>query len=338
MDMAKLKAEFLQHYYDSNGVPLRSLMIAYISKLNALAAMVPGLYNSMMKSKVISGTFKKMAGFAVNRSMPLLYKTTLRRWGRKNLPEMNRKLSAQARTVYLFADEFTNYNDTLTGIRAADLLNRLGYKVLIPDHAESGRAFLSKGLLRKARKLADTNVSKLSSMVTEDSPLVGIEPSAILAFRDEYPDLLRGEMKEKAKQLATNCLMFDEFIAREMDAGKIDASVFTDKPKEILLHGHCQQKSVASTETTKKVLSLPVNYTVKEIKSGCCGMAGSFGYEKEHYDLSMKVGELVLFPAVREAGENVTISAPGTSCRHQIKDGTDTQALHPVDVLFEALK
>ncbi|HYX08511.1 MAG TPA: FAD-binding oxidoreductase, partial [Bacteroidales bacterium] len=192
--------------------------------------------------------------------------------------------------------------------------------------------------LRKARKLADINVSKLSSIVSEESPLIGIEPSAILAFRDEYPDLLRNEMKEKAKQLATNSLMFDEFIVREMEAGRIDNSVFTDQPKEILLHGHCQQKSVASTETTKKVLSLPVNYTVREIQSGCCGMAGSFGYEKEHYDLSMKVGELVLFPAVREAAENVIISAPGTSCRHQIKDGTKKEALHPVDVLFEALK
>ncbi len=338
VDMAKLKAEFLQHYYDANGVPFRSLMIAYISKLNALAAIVPGIYNSMMKSRVIAGSFKKMTGFAVKRSMPLLYKTTLRRWGRKNLPKLNGALAQDAKTVYLFADEFTNYNDTLTGIRAATLLNRLGYKVLIPDHAESGRAFLSKGLLRKARKLADTNVSKLSPIVSAESPLIGIEPSAILAFRDEYPDLLRGEMKEKATQLATNSLMFDEFIAREMEAGKIDVSVFTDQPKEILLHGHCQQKSVASTVTTKKVLSLPLNYTVKEINSGCCGMAGSFGYEKEHYDLSMKVGELVLFPAVRQAGENVIISAPGTSCRHQIKDGTDVQALHPVDVLYEALK
>ena len=174
-------------------------------------------------------------------------------------------------------------------------------------------------------------------MISEETPLVGIEPSAILAFRDEYPELVEKELQPAAYKLAKSALLFEEFISAEVGKGNIQESDFTSDEKQILLHGHCQQKAVASTEPSKQVLSLPKNYSVKEIPSGCCGMAGSFGYEKEHYDLSMKIGELVLFPAVREAEEQTLISAPGTSCRHHIKDGTGKQALHPVEVLYDAL-
>ncbi|MBN2634981.1 MAG: FAD-binding oxidoreductase, partial [Prolixibacteraceae bacterium] len=169
------------------------------------------------------------------------------------------------------------------------------------------------------------------------TPLVGIEPSAILAFRDEYPELVDTGLQATADQLAKNALLFEEFVAAEIEKGNISADQFTREQKHILLHGHCQQKAVASTEPTKRMLSLPVNYTVAEISSGCCGMAGSFGYEKEHYELSMKIGEMVLFPAVREATEATLVSAPGTSCRHQIKDGTGRNAQHPVEIIYEAL-
>jgi Fe-S oxidoreductase len=167
---------------------------------------------------------------------------------------------------------------------------------------------------------------------------VGVEPSAMFTFRDEYPDLLRGEDKKAALELAKNVFTLEEFIQKESEAGNITRDQFTRDEKKILFHGHCQQKAIATTASTKAVLGLPENYTVEEIKSGCCGMAGSFGYEKEHYDLSMKIGELVLFPSVREAEEATIISAPGTSCRHQIKDGTGKIAKHPVEVLYEALK
>jgi Fe-S oxidoreductase len=191
--------------------------------------------------------------------------------------------------------------------------------------------------VRTAKKIAEENVSLLKDIITENTPLIGIEPSAILAFRDEYPELVKEQLQPAAKNLAKNALMFDEFIAAEIEKGKITKEQFTTEQKDILLHGHCQQKAVASTAPTKKMLSLPENYAVKEIPSGCCGMAGSFGYEKEHYDLSMKIGEMVLFPAVRGAEEKETISAPGTSCRHHIKDGTGRTVKHPVEVLYEAL-
>ncbi|MEI7662048.1 MAG: FAD-binding oxidoreductase, partial [Bacteroidota bacterium] len=242
----------------------------------------------------------------------------------------------------LFADEFSNFNDVEIGIKAIRLLNSLGCRVVIPDHAESGRTFLSKGLIRKAKKLANENVRKLSGLITDETPLIGIEPSAILTFRDEYPELVDSSLKEAAVGLAGNALLFEEFVMKLAASlaggdGIRLQELFTDSEKVIMLHGHCHQKALASTESTKKMLSIPVNYKVEEIKSGCCGMAGAFGYEKEHYDLSMKVGELVLFPEIRKASPGMIIAAPGTSCRHQIMDGTGKRALHPIEVMFEAL-
>ncbi len=334
VDMAKYKAEFLQHWHDANGIPFRTRIIANISKLNKLGMIAPSVFNFFVTNAFTSGLMKKTLGFAPRRSIPLLYKTTLRTWV-KNLPSaQNKDIKGK---VFLFADEFTDVNDVEIGIKAVKLLNRLGYKVVIPSHVESGRAYLSKGLVRKAQKLAKINIERLKSIISEQTPLIGIEPSAILSFRDEYPDLAGPELKTAAIKMAPDCLMFDEFIMREVKKGNILQSQFTASEQLIRLHGHCHQKSLASTEPTKGMLSLPANYSVDEIKSGCCGMAGSFGYEKEHYDISMKVGELILLPEIRKTPEHTIISAPGTSCRHQIKDGTGRSALHPIEVLYEAM-
>jgi Fe-S oxidoreductase len=217
------------------------------------------------------------------------------------------------------------------------LLQKLGYKVEIPVHEESGRAWVSKGLIRQAQKIANKNVLLLKDIITEKTPLIGIEPSAILSFRDEYPDLVNDENLDAAKSLAKNSFYIDEFIAREIEKGNISKEQFTKEKKLIKLHGHCQQKSVSNLSDSVKALSLPENYTVETIPSGCCGMAGSFGFEKEHYDVSMKIGELVLFPTIRQQNSDTIIAAPGTSCRHQIKDGVHVRALHPVEVLYYAL-
>jgi len=237
----------------------------------------------------------------------------------------------------LFADEFTNFNESQIGIKAIMLLNKLGYEVVIPVHRESGRTYLSKGLLRKAKQIATFNVSQLSGVITDETPLIGIEPSTILTFRDEYPELVDPNLQEKAKKLAMNALMIEEFLVLEMEKGRITTEQFTQEKKVVKLHGHCQQKAIASTLPTRRMLELPVNYSVQEIKSGCCGMAGSFGYEKEHYELSMQIGELDLFPSIRKAGSEEIIAAPGTSCRHHIEDGTGRKVLHPVEVLWDAL-
>lgn len=336
VDVAKLKAEFLQHYYDAHGIPLRSRLIAYITEINKLGSIVPGIFNFFMVNKRFSSFVMRLIGFAPQRSMPLLAKQTMKKWMNNYVSELSENRNKN-RKVYLFNDEFTNYNDTDIGIKTVQLLTRLGYQVVIPKHIDSGRTYLSKGLLRKAKSIAIKNVNYLKDIVSENEPLIGIEPSAILSFRDEYPDLVGDKLKETAIELGKNALMIDEFLKLEIEKGNITREQFTNKSQKIKLHGHCQQKAVASTDPTKFLLSFPSNYNVEEIPSGCCGMAGSFGYEKEHYDISMEIGEMVLFPAVREADKSILISAPGTSCRHQIKDGTGKTVLHPVEILYNAL-
>jgi len=347
VDVAKLKAEFLQHYYDIHHVPFRAWLIAWLPRLYMPGMMIRPLTN------LITGTalFKRLIGFSVKRPIPALSPVTLRAWGRRhglgNGENWSESMSGSAKgtddaigskgTVYLFADEFTNYNESDIGIKAVMLLERLGYEVIIPRHRESGRTFLSKGLIRSARKIAVRNILMLRDFITKERPLVGIEPSALLAFRDEYPEMAGKALEADAQRLASAALLIEEFICREIDRGNISPDCFTDRPAKVLLHGHCQQKAIASTAPTIRMLSLPVNYTVEEINDGCCGMAGAFGYEKEHYDLSMKIGEMVLFPAVRAASGETIITAPGTSCRHHIADGTGKKALHPVEVLYDAL-
>jgi Fe-S oxidoreductase len=335
VDVAKLKAEFLQHYYDAHGVPLRSRLIAHFNDSAKLGALIPGLYNFVVTNNFTGKLVKRFSGFALARSMPTLYKTSLLKWNQRRKIEAGQTI--HNRKVYLFCDEFTNFNDTEIGIKAILLLERLGYEVTIPAHEESGRAWLSKGLIREAKKIANKNILLLSKIVSTETPLIGIEPSAILTFRDEYIDLADDELLATARQLATNVFMIDEFIAGEIEKGHIKKEQFTKEKKLIKLHGHCQQKALSTVAHSAKLLSLPENYTVETIPSGCCGMAGSFGYEKEHYELSMKIGELVLFPAVRNQPADTIIAAPGTSCRHQVKDGTGRKALHPVEILYDAL-
>jgi Fe-S oxidoreductase/FAD/FMN-containing dehydrogenase len=333
VDVAKLKAEFMQHYYDIHHVPFRAWLIAWLPRLYVPGMMVRPLTNLVTSTAL----FKRVIGFSVKRPIPALSPVTLRRWEKRH-ERKNGQVNGSKGTVCLFADEFTNYNESDIGIKAVMLLERLGYSVIIPQHRESGRTFLSKGLIRSARKLAVKNILMLRDVVSADRPLIGIEPSALLTFRDEYPDMVGESMAEAARNIARNALLFEEFIARETERGNITPDQFTDRSLKILLHGHCQQKAVASTAPTIRMLSLPRNYSVEEINDGCCGMAGAFGYEKEHYDLSMKIGEMVLFPAVRAAEADTVIAAPGTSCRHHIADGTGRRALHPVEIMYEALK
>ena len=336
VDIAKIKSEFLQHWYDRHGIPLRTRLIAYISVINQLGSVAPSIYNFFMKNKFTAGIVKNVTGFASKRSIPLIYGTTLKRWIRKNLSEINP--GHPKSLVCLFVDEFTNYNDTEIGIAAIRLLTSLNYKVVITDHSVSARTFISKGLIRTAQRTIRKNIKALSGVISDELPLLGIEPSAILGFRDEYPELAGSDLKGAAENIARNSFMVDEFIAREYRSGNIDRNLFVEEKASILLHAHCQQKAIASSACTKDMLSIPVNYHVTEIPSGCCGMAGSFGYEKEHFDLSNEIGELVLFPEIRNSKESIIIVAPGTSCRHHIKDGTGRVALHPAVVLYNALK
>jgi FAD/FMN-containing dehydrogenase/Fe-S oxidoreductase len=336
VDVAKLKMEFLHQYYKENGVPIRSRLVGNFSTLSKVASYVPWAYNFVFDTPALRKIANNVVGFHPDRTMPLLHSTTFAKWAKNNSIEL-KPATTPKKKVYLFVDEFTNYNDVEIGIKAVKLLNRLGYEVLIPTHVESGRPQLSKGLLNDAKKLANQNISLLKDLITSETPLIGIEPSAILTFRDEYPDLVDDSLVEDAKKLAKNVLMIEEFLAKEIDTKQITKTAFTTEKRLIKLHGHCQQKALSSLVPAKKTLSLPTNYEVQIIPSGCCGMAGSFGYEKEHFELSNQVGELVLFPTIRQQAADVIIAASGTSCRHQIHDGTGRTAQHAVEILFDAL-
>lgn len=336
VDMATLKAEFLYHYQQANGVSFRSRIFGNIGKINKLAALTPGLSNAVLGSKVFGGLVKKVLGVAPERSLPPVGRSLRSWWKRegKKLP-VNGKPKGK---VYIFCDEFTNYNDPAIGQICIQLLLRLGYQVEMPEHPDSGRAYFSKGLLKEARALAVANVQFFNPLLNSATPLIGIEPSAILGFRDEFPRLVPAAERESAQELGRHVFLLESFLLREAQAGRISADDFTQEARKVKVHAHCHQKAIVGAEATAQILSLPQNYSVELIPSGCCGMAGSFGYEKEHYEVSMQVGELVLFPAVRAAGAEEIIAAPGTSCRHQILDGTGRKVLHPGEVLWGAVR
>jgi FAD/FMN-containing dehydrogenase/Fe-S oxidoreductase len=351
VDVGKMKAEFLQQYYDKKGVPLRSKLVGSFASQMALASTVPWAYNLLFNTPALRKTVNKVVGFHPERTMPLLHKTTLRKWWHKHrgkTTDDSGQMTGEgtqssvmrhpsSKKVYLFCDEFTNYNDVEVGRKAILLLEALGYQVQLPEHGESGRTWLSKGLVRKAKELATRNVSRLREVVSSATPIIGIEPSAILTLRDEYPELVTADLVPAAKELAKNTFLFEEWLSAEIAKGEIKPTQFAEKNVPAYIHGHCHQKSLSSVKFIKESLAIVPGFRIEEIPSGCCGMAGSFGYEKEHYEVSMKIGGLVLFPAVKMLGAEAIIAASGTSCRHQIKDGTGRKSQHTAEILFDAL-
>ncbi|MCK0145568.1 FAD-binding protein [Arenibacter sp. F26102] len=330
VDVATLKAEFLYQYQEENGYPLRAKLFAYNTKFNKLGSKMAGITNAMYDSKIFGALLKKSVGVADQRSLPKVYNVDFD----KELLNAKGKSNTTRSTVVLYIDEFTNYLDVELGKDAIEVLTRLGYAVEL-FYAESGRTYISKGFLKQAKKLAIKNLEKLSEITDKGLPILGLEPSAILTFRDEYKRF--GFDKQKIEAIGSNSYLIEEFLAKEIQAGVLTSDLFTKEAKTVKIHTHCHQKSISNQKVTFDILNLPQNYSVSIISSGCCGMAGSFGYEKEHYEVSMQVGELKLFPAVRKAADEVIIAANGTSCRHQIYDGTKRKALHPISILKEAL-
>jgi len=331
VDMAALKAEFEYQYQQSNGVKTRSKLFANNHRYNKVGSRFKPVANFIFRNQISSYLIKKSMGISLKRDLPLLSTKNIY----KEYQRLKNQFSKNNKLVYLFVDEFIEFLDTEIGIDALELLFQLGYQVHIIPHAESGRAMISKGFLEEAKVCADKNIATFKEVISDTVPLIGLEPSAILTFRDEYLRLVTD--KEAAIVLAKNTFTIEEFLSKEIKAGRISPDSFTNEKKLVKLHLHCHQKALSSVKHTFDVLNLPCNYKVTVIPSGCCGMAGSFGYEKEHYDISMQMGELTLFPAVRKAGSKTIIAAPGTSCRHQIKDGTQREAFHPVTVLRNAL-
>ena len=333
VDVGTLKAEFEYQYMQVHGASLRSRLFAFNDRANRLGRKTRGLTNWLFSQRLTSKLVKRRLGIAPERSLPQLSRQSLRSWCKRNL---KRTQAAKPRgELYLFIDEFSDQLDTQVGIDAIELLCGLGYRVQVVDHAQSGRAMISKGFLREAKAVAQRNVDTFLPLISEELPLVGIEPSAILTFRDEYPRLV--DERAAAEQVARHTFTIDEFLQQHIASGAITAEHFDSGERRVLFHGHCHQKALSTQASTLAYLNLPTNWTATAIPSGCCGMAGSFGYEAEHFEVSMRVGNQVLFPAVLAADPEVVIAAVGTSCRHQILDGTGREAVHPVSLLRAAL-
>ncbi len=338
VDMAALKAEVMYRYQLDHGFSLRNRLFAQGHRLYRAGNWVRPLANFFLKNQTASSFLKSLAGIHPGRSLPPIPRHTWRAWYERSIPPEN-----AGREVFVFCDEFTNFTDPGPGIATVKLLHALGYEVSMPACAPSGRAMISKGMLHSAKQVAEKNVLRFAKMVAPDRPLIGVEPSAILSFRDEYPRLVGPELRSEAKKLAANALTLEEFLVREFNAGRIDRTHFTKQKKKLRLHGHCHHKALADVADVAFALGIPEQYEVELIQAGCCGMAGSFGYEKEHYEVSMAIAGQSLVPAIRlpdgrKADEAQQIVAQGTSCRHQILDATGRTAKHPAEILLEALK
>lgn len=327
VDMATSKAEFLYQYQKTHGVSRATKLFANSSKYTSVAAKMPRLTNALYTNKSAARIIKSIAGIAPQRSLP-----KLNLWKRQQ-----KEVSAnpKGKKVLLYIDEFSKYLDGGITQDAIDLLLGLGYQVAVVDHLDSARALISKGFLKQAKVCATENITYFKSKVSNTIPLLGIEPSAVLGFRDEFLRLV--DDIDAATYVSKHVYLLEEFLASEFEKGILSKTLFTNVPAQIKIHVHCHQKALSNQKHTFDILNFPTNYSPTLITSGCCGMAGSFGYEKEHYKVSMQIGGLRLFPAIKKAASTTIIAANGTSCRHQIKDGTQRQALHPITILKNAL-
>lgn len=324
VDLAKIKYEFLSHYYAKHGTPLSARMFGNAELLNKMGSIAPGIANKVMGLGPVKSLLERVAGVDARRTMPPFAEQTLEKWFRSRTPKRSDK------KVALFNDCFTNYNYPAQGRAAVELLEAAGYEVLLPKKACCGRPAISKGLLREGRGLAEENVELLADLADQDVPVVGCEPSCIMTLRDDYLDLVSGD---DVKKLAANAWMVDEFLAARHSELPLAAG-----PKAVLLHGHCHQKAHIGTASTLKALNMIPDCRVSEINSGCCGMAGSFGFERSHYDISEKIGRERLFPAVDEADPDTEIAVTGVSCRQQIGHFTDRRPKHVVEILRDCLQ
>lgn len=345
VDMARMKAEFMQGWHDEHGISLGERFFAQAAKLYPLASMFPQFSNWMIKQPAVKELLHQYLGIDKRRTLPAFadetfmdwhekYNTSSGRWGGDPMNEKALNIRPMAKSaagrVVLLIDIFTNYHDPGIAKAAVQFLEAQGYKVHIPDFHEVGRPQISKGFLDQAKNILDENLPKLTAFVRQEMPVIGLEPSEILTLRDEYLDLCDDDQLEDAKKVAEQSFTFEEFAAKNLAN-----SSESPQNQKVYIHGHCHAKSLIGSADLEKALKIG-GYKTELLDTGCCGMAGSFGYEENHYDVSMKIGEQRLFPALRSLPADALICAPGFSCRHQIKDGTNRHALHPAQLLAKA--
>jgi Fe-S oxidoreductase len=327
--MAKLKYEFLDHYHRANGLPLRNRIFGGIAAVNRIGSTLAPVSNWLAGSPPNRWLMEIFAGIDRRRPLPSFASETFEGWFKKHKTDGD----GSKGDVVLFHDTFNNYNTPNVAIAAARLLEQSGYRVVLIDKKCCGRPMISKGMLSQAKENAAWNIDRLAPYAAKGTAIVGLEPSCLLTLRDEYPEFVR---TEAAQIVASNSFLFEEFVMREIGAGrfKLDA---VGQGRKVLLHGHCHQKALVGTAPTIAMLKA-AGYEVSEVDSGCCGMAGSFGFEKEHYELSTKIGNRRLAPAVRAASNDVEVAAPGISCRQQIEHLAERKAKHPAELLWDSIK
>jgi Fe-S oxidoreductase len=328
VDMARLKSELLAIRREKYGVPLRDYLFAQIAVFSGFGSILAGPINYISRTNGFRRLLEKTIGIARQRSLPQFTRRTFRDWFAKRHPP------DFPEAVVLFLDTYTQFQQPEVGIAAVKVLEAAGYRVeLVPGQGCCGRSMISKGMVREARELAKTNIDALSPAVEAGMHVLGLEPSCLITLKDEYLDFFPDD--PRAKRLADSALTFEEFLIRENGSTErpIARIAFEESDVSILFHDHCYSKALIGSDVTH-ALYVAAGVEVDEIDSGCCGMAGSFGYELEHYPLSMEIAEDRLLPAVRDgAGRGARISASGLSCRTQIEDGAGVRALHPAQVL-----
>jgi FAD/FMN-containing dehydrogenase/Fe-S oxidoreductase len=325
VDMAKLKYEFLAHYNARHGVRLRARVFAGIAQLSRLGSATAPVSNWILQSALFRRVVQPALGIHPDRRLPRFARRTFADWLAANRPAAR---GAGTADVILFNDTFTNYNEPRIGISALGLIESAGARVAVPDVVCCGRPMISKGLLDEARRCAARNTALLAPLLARGASVVACEPSCLLTLRDDYPDLLD---TPEARRVAERAVLLEEYLLERLEAGAWRPEA--QELRTVYVHGHCHQKSLVGTGPMLRVLRQVSGLEVREIDSGCCGMAGAFGYEREHYGLSMQVGELRLFPAVRSAPDGAALVASGTSCRHQIAHGTGRRAHHLAEIL-----
>ena len=329
VDMAKIKYEVMAHYHKANGLPLHRRLFGEIGALAPLGSMFSPFSNWAVNNGISKWIAEKLVGVDRRRDMPTFVRPTYEQWFQKR-----RSRRTSDKKVVLFSDTFMNYSEPSIGEAAVVLLEACGFEVLLPEKRCCGRPLISEGMLDRAIENANYNIDALRGYADAGIPIIGCEPSCTSAITDDYVALIG---TPDAKRVAEATYSFEEFFAQLAEKDALPLK-FSAEPRDILLHGHCHQRALVGIQPTVQMLSLPVQNNVTVIDSSCCGMAGAFGYEKAHYDLSMKIGELRLFGAVREKPpDSFTLSAAGFSCRHQLEHGTGVQPKHPIEVLRESM-
>lgn len=330
VDLAKLKAEFLHARYLRRLRPLGHYLVAYVHRWNRWAAPLAPLLNWSARQPWVRWLLEAVGGIDRRRSLPRWHRQHFRRWFDRRRP---RPIAGERGRVILLEDCFTTYHEPHIGVAAVQVLEAAGYRVERADLLCCGRALISKGFLREARALVQSQLSRLLPRLADATPILGLEPSCLLTLVDEWPELVPGA---SAQRVAAAAELLEAWLARQSAEQGLTLPL-RPWPQRVLFHGHCHQRALVGVRGSVAALRLIPNLEVIPLDAGCCGMAGSFGFEREHFDLSERIANLQLLPALR-AEPNALVAATGTSCRHQIHDFAQRRAQHPVELLAEAME